>query len=452
MNNFIRIVPPNGAVEILGVKLVGVTAENGKKLLFSLAFILLTLMLSRGLRWLTAILLRGRRDQRVAFWTRQAIHLVTTILLLMGQPPAVQNAEPAMWVHSRQYTGRVVTVSNSEIFDEPVYNYNRDFPYIWEEMTLPITYTADRARAERILLEVAARHTVLISEMGEPALVEMERRYFIRRVEMTPKVYCRLTDNWLELTVRFIARDHGTRELKDAMSREILAALDVAGIGIASSTFEVVGLPPLRLELRTSDRWPGLTAPTESPHRSRTVGPAGVSTKRSFGRHQLDFPSRLQIGRNRWMNGALAGSTYLPTMDRDDQTNAVGNYQTSIEREIDPVADHRAIDHLATGTRKGEDKEPERRARHGFMASLPLSERLNPESWKQEKGTTPTDQLADVHRSCLASRLRGPPLTEYDCHIRKSRAEGAINYALNWETNFIAFYTWRTIIDNAGNL
>ena len=47
-------------------------------------------------------------------------------------------------------------------------------------------------------------------------------------------------------------------------------------------------------------------------------------------------------------------------------------------------------------------------ARRGFVASLPLSERLNPESWKQEKGTTPTDQLADVHYRCLASRSRRP--------------------------------------------
>ena len=153
-----------------------------------------------------------------------------------------------MWVHSRQYTGRIVTVSNAEIFDEPVYNYTREFPYIWEEMTLPVTYTADRTRAERILMDVAGRHTVPIGELGEAALLDMERHYFIRRAEMAPKVYYRLTDNWLELTVRFIAHDHGIRELKDAMSREILAALDDAGIGIASATFEVVGMPPLRLE------------------------------------------------------------------------------------------------------------------------------------------------------------------------------------------------------------
>ena len=32
------------------------------------------------------------------------------------------------------------------------------------------------------------------------------------------------------------------------MSRDILAALDAAGIGIASATFEIVGLPPIRIQ------------------------------------------------------------------------------------------------------------------------------------------------------------------------------------------------------------
>jgi small-conductance mechanosensitive channel len=54
-----------------------------------------------------------------------------------------------------QYTGRVVPVSNARIFDEPVYNYTREFPYLWEEMSVPIGFNADRERAERILLDVA---------------------------------------------------------------------------------------------------------------------------------------------------------------------------------------------------------------------------------------------------------------------------------------------------------
>jgi hypothetical protein len=39
------------------------------------------------------------------------------------------------------------------------------------------------------------------------------------------------------------------RELKDAITRDILTAFDEAGIGIASATFEVVGAPPIRISL-----------------------------------------------------------------------------------------------------------------------------------------------------------------------------------------------------------
>lgn len=120
-------------------------------------------------------------------------------------------------------------------------------------MVLPIAYTADRDRAERILLETAGRHTVPISELSEDALKEMQRRYVMKSSEMKPTVYYRLTDNWLELTVRFIVKDHGIRGLKDAMSRDILKALDDAGIGLASATFEIVGLPPLSLKVNGGD-------------------------------------------------------------------------------------------------------------------------------------------------------------------------------------------------------
>ena len=65
--------------------------------------------------------------------------------------------------------------------------------------------------------------------------------------DLRPRVFFRLTDTWLELTVRFIAEDHRIRELKDMMSRDILAALEEAGIDVASTTFEIVGLPPVRI-------------------------------------------------------------------------------------------------------------------------------------------------------------------------------------------------------------
>jgi small-conductance mechanosensitive channel len=315
------------ALELFGVRLIGATPENGRKLILTLAFIIAALVVGWILRRAASMLTRLGAHHRVEFWARQIVNLLTASLLLigvlsiwfddpnrlataaglvtagiafalqrvitatagyfvilrgrtfnvgdrivmggvrgdvvalsfmqttimeMGQPPPVQSDQPAMWVHSRQYTGRIVTVSNAKIFDQPVYNYSHHFPYIWEEISLPVTYRADRAKAEQILLDAARKHTTQLSKLGEKELAELRRRYGEQHADTAPRVFWRLTDNWLELTVRYLARDHGTRELKDAISRDVLDAMDASGITVASSTIEIVGAPPLRLEGKKS--------------------------------------------------------------------------------------------------------------------------------------------------------------------------------------------------------
>jgi small-conductance mechanosensitive channel len=170
---------------------------------------------------------------------------IQTTIMEMGQPASVQGAEPAMWVKSRQFTGRIVTVSNSKIFAEPVFNYTRDFPFIWEEMAIPITYQADRDQAERILLDAARAHAVDPATMAAAAKQDLQQRFGVEPIDLEPRVFFRITDNWLELTVRFILGTHQIRGAKDAMSRQIIAALDIAGIGIASATYDIVGFPAL---------------------------------------------------------------------------------------------------------------------------------------------------------------------------------------------------------------
>src|SRR3954470_11451612 len=73
--------------------------------------------------------------------------LMQTKIMEMGQAPGEQQDDPGMWVRSRQYTGRIVTVTNDKVSGEPIYNYSKEFPYIWEEMRIPVGFKADRARA-----------------------------------------------------------------------------------------------------------------------------------------------------------------------------------------------------------------------------------------------------------------------------------------------------------------
>lgn len=327
-----QLVGPTRNVQIFGVKLLGLNAHNGRKLVFSLVFLAIVWLIRTILRTV-AKSVRTHESKRALFWTGQGISLVTfalgllglmsiwfdnparlatgvglvgaglafalqkvitsfagyfvilrgktfsvgdrismggvrgdvvslsffqTVIMEMGTPPS-SDEDKGIWVQSRQFSGRIVTVANSQIFDEPVFNYTHEFPFIWEEMHIPISYKDDRNRAEQILLEAAQRETVRIEEIAAPALKNLEQRFLIQPGDLKPHVYWRITDNWLELTVRFLSKTHDVRGLKDRMSRYILSELDKAGIGIASGTYDIVGMPPLRVE----------TSPIPAPNGAR---------------------------------------------------------------------------------------------------------------------------------------------------------------------------------------
>ncbi len=172
-----------------------------------------------------------------------ALGFIQTTLMEMGVSPG-SDAGPSVWVKSRQFTGRIVTVSNAKIFDEPVYNYTRDFPYIWEEISVPVRYGADRQQAEAVMLAAARRRTLDPASISEEAARGLQRRFDLHPLDFEPRVFYRLTSNWLELTVRFVSRDHGTRAVKDQMTRDILDGFDAAGIAVASAALRIDGLLP----------------------------------------------------------------------------------------------------------------------------------------------------------------------------------------------------------------
>lgn len=177
-----------------------------------------------------------------------ALGYLQTTIMEMGQPPSVQGADPAMWIKARQFTGRIVTVTNDKIFETAVYNYTRDFPFIWEELTIPLKYHVDKKLAENILLRVVRDHTEESLRAASPLLETIAYKYGILGDDMLPKVYYRLTDNWLEFTVRFIIDVHGIRDVKDLISRDLLDAFEENQIELASATFEIVGLPSISLK------------------------------------------------------------------------------------------------------------------------------------------------------------------------------------------------------------
>ena len=149
----------------------------------------------------------------------------------------IGSADGTSWVKGRQYTGRVVTISNKATFTDPVFNFSTGFEFIWEELSVPIPHDADWEAAEKILHEEVER--ISASTGARQAMATMVRRYPVPRTEVMPRVFLRSTDNWMELSARFVVPVRSARSLKDELTRRVSERLDAAGIPIASATMSI---------------------------------------------------------------------------------------------------------------------------------------------------------------------------------------------------------------------
>ena len=139
-----------------------------------------------------------------------------------GPIAAGKEDRPAIWVHSRQFTGRIVTVTNDKVFDKPVYNYTHEFAYIWDEISVPVHLHQDLRRPTGSSLTRPGSTRRPPSGLGADEVKRMEDRFGIEAGAISPRVFWRITENWLEMTVRFLGPDHGIREIKDQITREII--------------------------------------------------------------------------------------------------------------------------------------------------------------------------------------------------------------------------------------
>jgi small-conductance mechanosensitive channel len=164
-----------------------------------------------------------------------------TRIMEMGQSPR-EESDKKSWVRSRQFTGRIVTVTNDKVFDEPVFNYTHEFAYIWDEVSIPVRYSSKYAAAEKIILAAAQKQALSREKIGDEEVRRLEKRFGINMGEIDPQVFWRITEDWLELTVRFLGPDHGIRGIKDRMTRDIMAGFEKEGIGVGATRQEAV--PP----------------------------------------------------------------------------------------------------------------------------------------------------------------------------------------------------------------
>ncbi len=148
------------------------------------------------------------------------------------------------WISADQATGRIVQIPNSSIFGTPIFNYTQAFSYIWDELKLPITYDSNLDSASQLLVQVGAEYTREFLSDAEKDIQAMRRSYLVPNIELKPTVFLKVTDNWLELCLRYVVDPKKRRVASDFMFRQIFQRIkENDDIHIASETMELTVQP-----------------------------------------------------------------------------------------------------------------------------------------------------------------------------------------------------------------
>ncbi len=120
------------------------------------------------------------------------------------------------WVQGDLYNGKIVRISNSFIFKEPVFNYSGDFPFLWDEVTIPLKTGGDYEYAHAKFMEILNEVQGAYAVEAKKYWAKMTTIMMIENARVEPIVTMVFDQNWMTFTLRYVVdfkKRRGTKHL-----------------------------------------------------------------------------------------------------------------------------------------------------------------------------------------------------------------------------------------------
>lgn len=144
------------------------------------------------------------------------------------------------WVNGDLYNGRITTISNSFVFKNPIQNYSADYPFLWDEIEIPIRTESDYKRARLVFEQVTANVCGNFAKSSQETWEAMSDKFRVENARVNPMISLKFDENWITFTIRYVVDYRNRRSTKDQLFTAILDALaKEENIAIGTSTLEV---------------------------------------------------------------------------------------------------------------------------------------------------------------------------------------------------------------------
>ena len=160
--------------------------------------------------------------------------------------------EIGQWVDGDLYNGRIVLIANSFVFKEPVFNYSGDFPFLWDEIKIPIQYGSNYKKAKLLFVEIAKKTVGDLTHLSQEKWTTLQQKFLIENAQTEPMVTLLANDNWVEFTLRYVVNFRKRRITKSNLFTQILTEVEKTNgeIKFASATFHLVEAPEINVNIK----------------------------------------------------------------------------------------------------------------------------------------------------------------------------------------------------------
>lgn len=153
--------------------------------------------------------------------------------------------ETGDWIDGDRYNGRITKVANSFIFKAPVHNYSGDFPFLWDEIQVPIKTNGDFEYAKEKFLAILFDIQGEFAQEAKQYWRKMTEKYMVEDARVDPFVLMKFDENWITFTLRYVVdyKMRGTN--KDKIYEKVLLAVrnSQGRMEVASAAFEITAFP-----------------------------------------------------------------------------------------------------------------------------------------------------------------------------------------------------------------
>lgn len=125
---------------------------------------------------------------------------------------------------AEQSTGRMIHIPNGRLFIDPVANFTRGFPYVWNEIDVVISFESNWRAAKDLLLVVAERHGHDLSGVAEEQMLAQIQRFMIFYSTLAPTVYTRAVERGVMLSIRYLCEARRRRVTEHVIWEAVLTA------------------------------------------------------------------------------------------------------------------------------------------------------------------------------------------------------------------------------------